>query len=58
MKKDRRIKDNIIKDIRNLFRKKKENVAIEGRKIRDVRSLFELEKEEEKYCKPLRVGNF
>ena len=58
MKKDRRIKDNIIKDIRNLFRKKKEKVAIKGRKIRNVKSLFELEKEEEKYCKPLRVGNF
>ena len=48
---------NTIKDIRNLFRLKKENEAIKDKIIRDIRSLFELENEEQDYDKPVRVGN-
>ena len=46
----KRSEDNTIKIIRNLFRIKKENEAIE-----DIRVLFE---QEEDYHKPLRAGNF
>ena len=49
--------DNAIKDVRNLFRLKKENEAIKDRTIRDVRNLFGHEKEEN-YYKPVRVVNF
>ena len=35
--------ENIFKDIRNLFRKEKENKAIKDRILRDIQSLFELE---------------
>ena len=48
--------NNTIKNIRKLFRLKKENEAIKNRVIRDIRNLFE--HEEEDYFKPLRVGNF
>ena len=51
------IDDTSIKDIRNLFRLKKENEVIKNRVIRDIRRLSEDEKEEN-YYKPLRVGNF
>ena len=44
------------KDIRNLFRLKKENESIKDRVIRDTRHLFE--HEVEAYYKPIRVGNF
>ena len=44
------------KDIRNLFRLKKENESIKDRVIRDTRHL--LEHEVEAYYKPIRVGNF
>ena len=46
----KRSEDNTIKIIRNLFRIKKENEAIE-----DIRALFEQEVD---YHKPLRAGNF
>ena len=52
------IDDNIIKDIRNIFRLKNENEAIKGRIIRDIRNSFELENEEENYQNPRRNGNF
>ena len=44
------------KNIRNLFRLKKENKAIKKKKIKDITNLFE--HEEEDYYKPVRVGNF
>ena len=52
------IDDNIIKDIRNIFRLKNENEAIKGRIIRDIRNSFELKNEEENYQNPRRNGNF
>ena len=39
--------ENIIKDIRNLFRQEKETKAIKDRILRDIKDLFEHEKEEE-----------
>ena len=50
------LEDNIIKDVRNLFRLKKENEGIKDRILRDIRNLFEQEKED--YYKPVRAGNF
>ena len=41
--------ENIIKDIRNLFRQEKETKAIKDRILRDIKNLFE--HEEESYCK-------
>ena len=58
MKAGERIIDNIIKDVRNFFRLKKENEAIKDKIIRDIRNLFQLEKKEEDYYKPVRVGTF
>ena len=65
---ERKRKDTIIKDIKNIFRrrkeidnstikditKKKENETIKDRIIRDIKSLFE---QENNYYKPIRVGN-
>ena len=42
--------DDIIKDVRNLFRLKKVNKA-----IKDIKNLFEHEKD---YYKPVKVGHF
>ena len=53
--KDEKLKDNRIKDIRNLFRLKTE--AIIDRVIRDLKNLFE-HGEEENYYKSVRVANF
>ena len=44
------------KDIRNLFRLKKEREAIKDKIVREIRNL--LEHEEEDYYKPMRVINF
>ena len=44
----------IIKNVRNLFKLKKENEAIKDRMIRDIRTLIEKEEKD----KPMRVGNF
>ena len=44
------------KDIRNLFRLRKESEAIKDKIVRDIRNL--LEHEEEDYYKPVRVINF
>ena len=46
--------ENIIKDIRNLFRLEKETKAVKDRILRDIKNLFE--HQEENYYKP--VTNF
>ena len=65
---ERKRKGDIIKDIKNIFRirkeinnsaikditKKKENETIKDQIIRDIKSLFEQEND---YYKPIRVGN-
>ena len=49
--------ENIIKDIRKLFKREKKTKAIKDRIIRDIKNLFEHE-QEENYYKPVRVNNF
>ena len=49
-------KENIIKDIRNIFRLEKETTAIKDGILRDIKNLFG--HEEENYYKPVRVSNF
>ena len=56
MKKIKKIENNIIKDIRNLFRLKKDKETIKNRVIRDIRNFSE--HDEEDYYKAVRVGNF
>ena len=46
------------KDVRNLFRQKKETKSIKDRILRDIKNPFEHEKEEQNYCKLVRVRNF
>ena len=48
--------ENIVKDIRNLFRLEKKTKAIKNRMVRDIENLFE--HEEKDYYKPLIVRNF
>ena len=48
----------IIKDIRNLFRLKKEVKGIKDIVLRNINNFFEYEKEEESYYKPVRVNSF
>ena len=48
----------IIKDIRNLFRLKKETKEIQNRILRDTKNLSEYEKKDENYYKLVRVNNF
>ena len=48
---------NMIKDIRNLFRLKKETKAIKDRIFRDIKNLFEHE-EEENYYNAVKVSKF
>ena len=48
-------KDDIIKNIRNLFKLGEETEPIKDEIINDIRNLFEQEKD---YYKPIRVGNF
>ena len=50
------IDNTTVKDIRNVFRTKKEKKAIKNRTIRDIRNHFEHEEEENRY-KPVKVGN-
>ena len=50
-------KEDIFKDIRNLFRLEQEIEAIKDRILRDIMNLFE-HAEEENYYKPVRVSNF
>ena len=48
--------DNIIKDIRNLFRlEKKKEKSIKDKVLRYIRTL--LESNEEDYYKPVKIGN-
>ena len=47
--------DNVIKNMRNLFKLKKENKKIKDTIIRNTKKLFE---HEEEYYKPVRRGNF
>ena len=42
----------------NLFRLEKEIKRIKDRILRNIKNSFEYEKEEENYCKPVRVNNF
>ena len=56
VEKDKAIEENIIKDVRNLSRLKKENKTIKERIIRNIRNLSE--HDEEDYYKAIRVGNF
>ena len=53
---EKEVDNPAVKDIGNLFKLKKENIAIKNRLIRDIRNPFE--HEEEDYYKPVRVGNF
>ena len=48
--------EKIIKDVKDLFRLKKENKVIKDRRLGDIRNPFE--HEEENYYKPVRVGKF
>ena len=48
--------ENIIKNIRNTFKLKRENETIKDRIIRDIKIAFK--QQEEDYYKPGRVGNF
>ena len=51
----KKIKDRILRDIRNVFRLEKENKAIKYIIFRNIRNLFE---NKEIYYKPVRVSNF
>ena len=55
---NRELSDTAIKDIRNLFRLKKETKGSKERILRDIKILFEYEKEEENYYESVRVSNF
>ena len=48
----------VIKEIRNLFRLKKETKAIKDRIFKDIKSLLEHQKEGENSYRPLRASNF
>ena len=50
--------ENIITDIKNLFRLEKEIKANNDRILRNIKNLFEHEETEETYYKPVRVSNF
>ena len=53
MKYPRSEEEKIIKDIRNLFRLKKEVKGIKNVIITNIKNLFEYEKEEGNYYKPM-----
>ena len=48
--------DDLIANIRNRFRLKKESKSIKDGIIRDIKNLFE--HEEENYYKPVRINDF
>ena len=48
--------ENVIKDIRNLFRQQKETKASKDRILRDIKNLFE--HEENNQHKPVKLSNF
>ena len=47
-----------IKDIRNLFRILKIIKTIKYKVLRSIKSIFEYKKEQESYCKPVKVNTF
>ena len=47
-----------IKDIRNLFRILKIIKTIKYKVLRSIKSIFEYKKEQENYCKPVKVNTF
>ena len=55
LKEEKIVEGQIIKNIRNLLKLKRQNEAIKDRIIRDNRNLFE---HEEEYYKSVTVGNF
>ena len=57
-KKKRSEEEEIIKNIRNLFKLKKEIKGIKYIILKYIKNLFEHEEEEENYFKPVRVNNF
>ena len=50
--------DTATKDIRSLFRLKKEVQGIKDIVLRNIKNLFDYEKGEENYYKPVRVNKF
>ena len=58
VKNPRSEEEKIKKDIRNLFRLKKEVKVINVIALRNIKKLFEYEKGKENYYKPIRVNNF
>ena len=58
VKNPRSEEEKIKKDIRNLFRLKKEVKVINVIALRNIKKLFEYEKGEENYYKQIRVNNF
>ena len=58
MESPRSEEEKITKDIRNLFRLKKEVERIKDLILRNIKNLLEYENEEENYYKPVRVNNF
>ena len=55
-KKSEGIIKNIIKNIKNLFKLKKESKTIKDRTVTDIKTLFE--QQEKDYYQPVRVGSF
>ena len=53
----KKIKDRILRDIRQVFRLGRKNKAIKDIILTNIRNLLENE-EEEKFYKPVRVRNF
>ena len=43
---EKQFEDNIIKNIRNFFKLKKENTTLKDRIIRDIKTLFEQQEED------------
>ena len=58
VKNPRSEEEKIKKNIRNLFRLKKEVKVINVIALRNIKKLFEYEKGEKNYYKPVRVNNF
>ena len=50
--------DTAVKDIKNLFKLKKEVKEIKDIVLGNIKNLFEYEKEEENYYKSVKVNNF
>ena len=57
MENPRSEEEKITKDIRNIFRLKKEMKGIKDIVLRNTKNLLEHEKEEENYYKTIRVNN-